>query len=250
MRMKDKVAIVTGAGRGIGKAIAQKLAAEGAKVAVADLLLDNAESTVREIQASGGEAMAIKADVTQAEDVAAMVETVQERYGQIDALVNNAGWDKVEPFLESTPETWDKVININLKGVFYTCQAVLPVMIRQGSGKIVNIGSDAGRVGSSGEAVYSATKGGVIAFTKTLAREMAKHKINVNVVSPGPADTPLFQEIAGYNPKITSALERAIPFRRLAEPEDIANAVCFFASDEAGYVTGQTLSVSGGLTMV
>jgi len=248
--MKDKVAIVTGAGRGIGKAIAQKLAAEGAKVAVADLLLDNAESTVREIQASGGEAMAIKADVTQAEDVAAMVETVQERYGQIDALVNNAGWDKVEPFLESTPETWDKVININLKGVFYTCQAVLPVMIRQGSGKIVNIGSDAGRVGSSGEAVYSATKGGVIAFTKTLAREMAKHKINVNVVSPGPADTPLFQEIAGYNPKITSALERAIPFRRLAEPEDIANAVCFFASDEAGYVTGQTLSVSGGLTMV
>ncbi|ADG06003.1 SDR family NAD(P)-dependent oxidoreductase [Kyrpidia tusciae] len=249
MRLRDKVVIVTGGGRGIGEAICKKLADEGARVVVADLILENAASTAEAIASRGGQALAVKVDVTKRVDVEAMVEQAKSTYGRIDVLVNNAGWDKVEPFLDSDEETWDKVISINLKGVLYTCKLVLPLMIEQGYGKVVNISSDAGRVGSSGEAVYSAAKGGVIAFSKTLAREMARYKINVNVVCPGPANTPLFEEITSYNPKISTALEKAIPFRRLAEPMDIANAVCYFASDEASYVTGQTLSVSGGLTM-
>jgi 2-hydroxycyclohexanecarboxyl-CoA dehydrogenase len=172
-----------------------------------------------------------------------------DRFGRIDVLVNNAGWDKVQPFLESNESDWDKVIAINLYGTLHCCKAVLPAMVAQGYGKVVNIGSDAGRVGSSGEAVYSAAKGGIIAFTKTLARELARYKINVNCVCPGPADTPLFAEIGAENPKLREALQKAIPFRRLARPEDLANAVAFLASDEAEYITGQTLSVSGGLTM-
>lgn len=250
MRMKDKVVIVTGGGRGIGEGICQKLADEGAKVVVADLINDNAVATAQKIVNSGGTALALKADITKRDDVAQMAGKVMEEFGRIDALVNNAGWDKVEPFLESTEETWDRVLAINLKGTLYTCKEILPIMIQQGYGKVVNIGSDAGRVGSSGEAVYAAAKGGIIAFSKTLAREMARYKINVNIVCPGPADTPLFQEISSYNPKLAGALEKTIPFRRLARPQDIANAVCYLASDEAEYVTGQTLSVSGGLNMV
>lgn len=249
MRLKDKVAIVTGGGRGIGEAICKKLASEGAKVIIADIRLETAKDTAKEIVSLGGEAFAMKLDVTLFSEVSTMVAQVKEKYGKIDVLVNNAGWDKIEPFLQNSEETWNKVIAINLKGVIQTCYHVLPIMIEQGFGKIVNIGSDAGRVGSTGEAVYSAAKGGVIAFSKTIAREMARHKINVNVVCPGPANTPLFQEISKDNPKLSSALEKAIPFRRLAEPEDIANAVCYFSSDEASFVTGQTLSVSGGLTM-
>ena len=164
--------------------------------------------------------------------------------------MNNAGWDKVEPFLKSEPRTWEMIMNINMMGQIHTCKEILPVMIENGYGKVVNIASDSGRVGSSGEAVYSAAKGGVIAFTKTMAREMARHKINVNCISPGPSNTPLFQEIGSYNEGIAAALEKAIPFRRLAQPSDIANSVAFFASEEAEYVTGQTLSVNGGLAMV
>lgn len=249
MRLRDQSVIVTGGGQGIGAAISQKLAAEGAKVAVADINENNAKKLAETIASTGGRALGIKMDVTQRSDVEQMVKHVQNTFGRIDVLVNNAGWDKVEPFLENREEDWEKVIAVNLKGVLYTCRTVLPVMIAQGAGKIVNIGSDAGRVGSTGEAVYSATKGGIIAFSKTIAREMARHKINVNVVSPGPAKTPLFQTVIEDNPKLSQALERAIPFRRLADPEDIANAVCYFASTEADYVTGQTLSVSGGLTM-
>jgi 2-hydroxycyclohexanecarboxyl-CoA dehydrogenase len=163
--------------------------------------------------------------------------------------VNNAGWDKVEPFLKSNESDWERIIAINLYGTLHCCKAVLPVMVEQEYGKVVNIGSDAGRVGSSGEAVYSAAKGGIIAFTKTLAREMARYKINVNCICPGPADTPLFAEIGEENPTLKEALQKAIPFRRLALPQDLANALTFLASDEAGYITGQTLSVSGGLTM-
>jgi len=248
--MKDKVVIVTGGGRGIGEGICRKLASEGAKVVVADLLLEKALATAKEIEKDGGVAIALKTDVTKRADVVLMSSKVVEEFGRIDVLVNNAGWDKVEPFLDSTEETWDKILAINLKGVLYTCKEILPLMIQQGYGKVVNISSDAGRVGSSGEAVYSAAKGGIIAFSKTLAREMARYKINVNVVCPGPADTPLFQEISLDNPKLAGALEKIIPFRRLANPNDIANAVCYLASDEAEYVTGQTLSVSGGLNMV
>ena len=250
MRLKDKIAIVTGGGSGIGEAISKKLASEGANVVVADIKLDAAENTVKEIIENNGKAFAFKVDITNFQEVKRLVDTTKEKYNRIDILVNNAGWDKVEPFLESREETWDKIIALDLKGVFYTCKTVLPIMIEQEYGKVVNISSDAGRVGSTGEAVYSAAKGGVIAFSKTLAREMARYKINVNVVCPGPANTPLFKEISKDNPKLAAALEKAIPFRRLAEPTDIANAVCFFASDEATYITGQTLSVSGGLTMV
>ncbi len=246
-RFDGKVAIVTGAGRGIGRGIAEKLAAEGAKVAAADVNEQTARETA---QALGGEAIGLRADVTSRESVAAMVSAVVERFGRIDALVNNAGWDKVGPFLQSNETDWEKVIAINLYGTLNCCKAVLPVMVNQGYGKVVNISSDAGRVGSSGEAVYSAAKGGIIAFTKTLAREMARYRINVNCVCPGPADTPLFAELGEDNPKLREALEKAIPFRRLARPQDIANAVAFLVSDEAEYITGQTLSVSGGLTMV
>jgi 2-hydroxycyclohexanecarboxyl-CoA dehydrogenase len=244
--LQDKVAVVTGAAQGIGRAIAHKLAAEGAVVVVADLDEAKARSTAHEI---GGGAIGIRTDVTSPESVAAMVEQVTDRLGCIDVLVNNAGWDTASPFVESDPEVWDRVIAINLYGVLHTCKAVLPVMAAQGSGSVVNLGSDAGRVGSSGEAVYSAAKGGVIAFSKAIAREVARHQVNVNVVSPGPTDTPLFASMGGDDPKLRDALTRAIPFRRLGRPEDVANAVAFLASDEAAYITGQTVSVSGGLTM-
>jgi 2-hydroxycyclohexanecarboxyl-CoA dehydrogenase len=245
-RLQDKIAIVTGAGQGIGRGIATKLAAEGATVAVADIN----ETTAKEVAAElGGGAVGILTDVTSRESVAATVSHVHEAFGRIDVLVNNAGWDKVGPFTDSDPADWDRIMAINLYGVMHTCHAVLPIMAAQGHGKVVNIASDAGRVGSSGEAVYSAAKGGIIAFTKTIAREMARQQINCNIVCPGPSDTPLFASIGGDNPKLREALIRSIPFRRLAQPEDLANVVAFLASDEASYVTGQTVSVSGGLTM-
>lgn len=250
MRLKDKVAIVTGAGRGIGCAIAKTFSGEGAKVVVADLDFGSAAYVAGEIESAGGDALAVKVNVAEGNSVGALVDAVMEKYGKVDILVNNAGWDKIEPFLESTEDTWDKVIAINLKGTINFCRAVLPIMISQKSGKIVNIGSDAGRVGSSGEAVYSAAKGGVIAFTKTLAREMARYKININCVCPGPTETPLFAEVAAGNPKIADAMVRSIPFRRLGQPSDLAYAALFLASDEAAYITGQTLSVNGGLNML
>jgi 2-hydroxycyclohexanecarboxyl-CoA dehydrogenase len=245
-RLDDKAVIVTGAGRGIGRGIVEKLAAEGARVVVSDVDEESARETAESV---GGGAVGLWADVTSKEAVEAMVREVVDRFGRIDALVNNAGWDKVGPFLESEESDWERVIAINLYGSLHCCKAVLPVMVEQEYGKVVNIGSDAGRVGSSGEAVYSAAKGGIIAFTKTLAREMARYKINVNCICPGPADTPLFAAIGEDNPKLKEALQKAIPFRRLAQPQDLANAVAFLASDEAEYITGQTLSVSGGLTM-
>lgn len=250
MRLKEKVAIVTGAGRGIGCAIATTFSEAGAKVVVADLDFSSATRVTEKIESAGNNALAVKVNVAESDSVDALVDAVLEKYGQVDILVNNAGWDKIEPFMESTEDTWDKVIAINLKGTINCCRAVLSIMISQKYGKIINIGSDAGRVGSSGEAVYSAAKGGVIAFTKTLAREMARYKININCVAPGPTDTELFAEIAEGNPKIAEALVKAIPFRRLGQPEDIAKAVLFLASDEATYITGQTLSVNGGLNML
>ncbi|HEV7210731.1 MAG TPA: 3-oxoacyl-ACP reductase family protein [Blastococcus sp.] len=245
-KLDGKIAIVTGAGQGIGRAIAEKFAAEGATVVASDLNETTAKETAAAI---GGGALGIRADVTSRESVDAMVEQVRGQFGRIDVLVNNAGWDKAGPFVDTDPADWDRVVQINLYGVLNTTKAVLPVMAEQGAGAVVNLASDAGRVGSSGEAVYSAAKGGVIAFTKATAREMARHQVNANCVCPGPTDTALFASVGGDNPKLREALTKAVPFRRLAQPSDIANAVAFFASDEANYITGQTVSVSGGLTM-
>lgn len=245
-KLDGKIAIVTGAGQGIGRAIAEKLAAEGATVVVTDINEATAKETAETI---GGGAVGLRTDVTARESVDAMVEQVRAQFGRIDVLINNAGWDKAGAFVDSDPADWDRVIQINLYGVLNTSKAVLPVMAEQGSGSVVNLASDAGRVGSSGEAVYSAAKGGVIAFTKATAREMARAGVNANCICPGPTDTALFASVGGDNPKLREALTKAIPFRRLAEPTDLANAVAFFASDEASYITGQTVSVSGGLTM-
>jgi 2-hydroxycyclohexanecarboxyl-CoA dehydrogenase len=244
--LAGKVAFVTGAGRGIGRAIALRLASEGAKVAVTDLDELTARATAEEI---GAGALGIRVDVTDPQSVRAGVEQAERLLGPIDVPVNNAGWDKVEPFLDSTEETWEIVIAINLNGPLNCIKAVLPGMVQRGRGRIISISSDAGRVGSSGEAVYSAAKAGLIGFSKSLAREMARHQITVNVVCPGPTNTALFQEVSTSNPKLTEALIRAIPMRRLGEPGDAAGAVAFLASDDAQFITGQTLSVSGGLTM-
>jgi len=243
-KLDNRIAIVTGAGQGIGKAIATKLAAEGATVVVTDVNEATAKETADGL---GNGAVGIHTDVTDRDSVDAMVDQVVSQFGRVDVLVNNAGWDKGEAFVDSEPETWDRIVGINLYGVFNTSKKVLPIMAAQGSGKVVNLGSDAGRVGSSGEAVYSAAKGGVIAFTKAVAREMARSQVNVNCVCPGPTDTALFASMGGE--KLREALTRAIPFRRLGQPEDLANVVAFLASDEASFVTGQTVSVSGGLTM-
>jgi 2-hydroxycyclohexanecarboxyl-CoA dehydrogenase len=254
MKLKRKTAIVTGGASGIGRATALALSLEGANVAIADIAIDNANRVRDEVAASGyGSAIACPVDLTKRVEVEAMVQTVLREFGQIDILVNCAGWDRLEPFVESNEETWDKILTINFKSVLHTVKAVLPHMMERGSGKIINIASDAGRVGSSWEAVYSGAKGAVIAFSKTLARETARYNINVNVVCPGMTDTPLMQAIRAQSEKtekIIDAVIKATPFRRAAKPEEIASMVVFLASGDSDFMTGQTISVSGGLTMV
>jgi 2-hydroxycyclohexanecarboxyl-CoA dehydrogenase len=251
VKLAGKVAVVTGGASGIGRAIAEALAREGARVAVLDLNEAGARETVAAIERPGGKASAHRVDVTDVAAVDATIDGVAAREGGLHVLVNCAGWDKPMPFVETTPEFWDKILAINLKGPIACIRAALRHMIKQESGKIVTIASDAGRVGSTGEAVYSAAKGGLIAFTKTIARETARHHINVNCVCPGPSDTPLFQkEFAAASPKLAESLKRVIPWGRLGVPDDVAPAVVFLASDDAGFITGQTLSVSGGLTMI
>jgi 2-hydroxycyclohexanecarboxyl-CoA dehydrogenase len=233
--------MVTGGARGIGRGIVLALAADGRKVAVADLLEEEAAATAEE---AGG--IAVKLDVTDSSSVTAAVEQV----GPVDILVNNAGWDEAKPFLETDEEFWDRVIDINFKGGLRTTRAVLPGMVERGWGRVVNIGSDAGRVGSSMESVYSGAKGGMIAFTKTIAREVAREGVTANVVCPGPTKTAFLDRIAGEGgERLVESLTKAVPMRRLGQPEDVAAAVAFLASEDAGYITGQTLSVSGGLTM-
>jgi len=251
VKLKDKATIVTGGASGIGRAIAEACAREGARVAVVDLNADGARETVALIEKAGGAAAAWPLDITDVAGVDRMVEEVAARWGGVHVLVNCAGWDKPMPFVDTTPEFWDKILGINLKGPIACMRAALRVMIKQEGGKIVTIASDAGRVGSTGEAVYSAAKGGLIALTKTVARETARHRINVNCVCPGPSDTPLFRnEFAATSPKLAESLKRVIPWGRLGVPDDVAPAVVFLASDDASFITGQTLSVSGGLTMV
>ena len=243
--MSDRIAVVTGAASGIGRATALALAGSGDRVVAADL---NAEGAAATAAQNPDRITAGTVDVADPDSVAALAETVQSQVGVATVLVNCAGWDRTDAFLNSTPEFADKVVAINYLGQVHMCRTFLPAIVEAGNGgKIVNIASDAGRVGSSGETIYAGAKGGVIAFSKSLAREMARHQINVNVVCPGPTDTPLFT--SQVDEKLQASLIRAIPFRRLAQPAEIAAAVAFFASDAASYVTGQVLSVSGGLTM-
>jgi 2-hydroxycyclohexanecarboxyl-CoA dehydrogenase len=233
--LQNKVVIVTGGASGIGAAVAARFREEGAKVAVFDL-----------------NAIPYRLDISNQTQVNEGVAAVEKDLGPVDVLVNNAGWDKAAPFLETDDALWQKIVAINLMGPIYMHHAVLKGMKARARGRIVNVASDAGRVGSSGESVYSACKGGIIAFTKTMAREMASRQININVVCPGPTDTALFRDFAGEGErgdKLKAALTRAIPFGRLGKPEDLPGAVCFLASDDAAFITGQVLSVSGGLTM-
>jgi 2-hydroxycyclohexanecarboxyl-CoA dehydrogenase len=252
-QMSNRVAIVTGGAQGIGKGIANTLGEQGFRVAVADLNLATAEQTAKEITAAGGVAIAVSIDVTDTASVVAAVTAIEAELGPIEVVVNNAGWDDFMPFVATTEEFWDKILDINFKGALRVIRAVVPGMIERGFGRIVNIGSDAGRVGSSLEAVYSGSKGGIIAFTKTLAREVATKGITANTVCPGPTDTPALRKFAEGSgddaEKVIAGMTRAVPMRRLGTPADIGPAVAFFASDAAGFVTGQTLSVSGGLTM-
>ena len=242
-----RVALVTGGGRGIGAAIVEALAAAGSAVAVADIDEGSARRVAERV-----DGMPVRLDVTDTGSVDAAVNLVEKQLGAIGILVNNAGWDQFRPFLETDESFWDRVIEINFKGCLRLCHRVVPGMVRAERGHVVNIASDAARVGSSLEAVYSGAKGGVVAFSKTLAREVARHQVTVNAVCPGPTETPMLEQMAGGGgdgTRVIDAMRRAVPMRRLGRPEDIAAAVAFLASDGAGFITGQTLSVSGGLTM-
>jgi 2-hydroxycyclohexanecarboxyl-CoA dehydrogenase len=245
--LDGKNVIVTGGGGAIGGAICRRFASYGAKVGVFDRNIDGANKVAAEI---GGHASGV--DIADYDAVGSAILQFEREVGPTDILVNNAGWDRFVNFVDTTPDLWDQLIAINLRGPLNMTHFVLKGMVARGSGRIVNIASDAGRVGSSQEAVYSACKGGIIAFTKTVAREVARKGITLNAVCPGPTDTPLLAAAAGdgeRGQRMREALVGAIPMKRVGQPEDIPGAVCFLASDDAAFITGQTISVSGGLTM-
>ena len=251
-RFDGKTVIVTGGGGGIGGATCRRFAREGAKVAIFDMNLEAAERVAADIRASGGQAAAFACNITDRAQVDAAVAAAQTQLGPIAVLVNNAGWDVFKRFLKTVPAEWEKLIAINLTGALHMLHAVLPGMVERKYGRIVNVASDAARGGSSGEAVYSACKGGLVALSKTLAREHARQSITINVVCPGPTDTALLAGVAegARDPaKLIEAFRSAIPLGRLGQGDDLASAIAFFGSDDAGFVTGQVLSVSGGLTM-
>lgn len=250
--LKDKVVIVTGGAGGIGSATCRRLAEEGAKVAIFDMNMTAAEQLAQEINQQNGQALAVQCDITNHNTVEQAVQQVESRLGPVDGLVNNAGWDIFKPFVKTNPQEWDKLIQINLVGMLNMHFAVLKGMVERNTGSIVNIASDAARVGSSGEAVYAACKGGLLSFSKTLAREHSRHNIKINVICPGPTDTALLAGVTegASNPeKLREAFIRSIPLGRLGQPEDLASAIAFFLSEDASFITGQVLSVSGGLTM-
>jgi 2-hydroxycyclohexanecarboxyl-CoA dehydrogenase len=245
-RLDDRVAVVTGAGQGIGAAIAAELSAAGASVAVWDLDGTRAKDVAGRL---GGQAVGVEVDVTSRSAVERGHAATAEALGPADVLVNNAGIDVIGPFLDSDEADWERIVAVNFLGAVRCCHVVVPGMVERERGRVVNLASDAGRVGSSGEVVYSGTKGGVIAFSKALAREVAAKGVTVNCVCPGPTDTALLDQVAAVSQKLYEGLARAVPLRRIGQPTDIAPAVAFLASDGAAYITGQTLSVSGGLTM-
>jgi 2-hydroxycyclohexanecarboxyl-CoA dehydrogenase len=250
--LRDKVVLITGAAGGIGRSLCRRFCDEGARVVGLDVDRAGLEALREQLAEHAGRLVVRPLDITDHAAVVATIGAVHAELGRIDVLVNNAGYDVAKQFAETTPEFWDKVIAVNLHGPLNLHHAVLPFMVADGGGKIVNIGSDAGRVGSSGESVYSACKGGITAFSKTIAREYARMNIRVNVVAPGPTDTPLLRSFLGegeYGQKLYDGLVRAIPLKRLGRPDDITGIVAFLASDDADFITGQVLSVSGGLTM-
>ena len=251
-RFDGKTVIVTGGGGGIGGAACRRFALEGGKVAVFDMNIEAAQRVASDIVAAGGLAAAFRCDITDRAEVDAALAGAEEQLGPVDVLINNAGWDVFKPFTKTVPAEWERLISVNLIGALHMHHAILPGMAARKRGRIVNIASDAARNGSSGEAVYAACKGGLVAFSKTIAREHARHGITVNVVCPGPTDTALFAEYkqGASNPeKLIEAFTRAIPLGRIGHPEDLPGAILFLASDDASFITGQVLSVSGGLTM-
>lgn len=246
MNFNGKTVVVTGAASGIGRATAEAFALAGARVVLGDINEEGGEAVAGALQVRGADVQFIRLDLTQPDSVEAFRDGALQRYGRVDILASVAGWGKTEAFVKNTPEFWRKLIDLNFVGTIMVTRAFVDSMIERQSGRIITVASDAGRVGSLGETVYSGTKGGVIAFSKGLAREMARYNITVNCVCPGPTDTPL---MAAVPEKIKEAFERVTPMHRLAQPSEIADAILFFASDQSRFVTGQVLSVSGGLTM-
>ena len=246
MKLDNRIAVITGAASGIGRATAGAFAQAGARLVLADIDEAGGARAAAELRAEGHKADYLQVDLTDPDSITRFAARLQAGPGTPDVIVNGAGWGKTHPFWEGSPELWAKVIALNFVGPMQLVKALLPAMIERKSGRIVNIASDAGRVGSMGETVYSGAKGGLIAFTKSLAREVARYQINVNCVCPGPTDTPL---MAAVPDGVKEALTKAIPFRRLGKPEEVADAILFYASDRSRYITGQVLSVSGGLTM-
>jgi 2-hydroxycyclohexanecarboxyl-CoA dehydrogenase len=247
--LSDRRVLLTGGASGIGRATAIRLAEEGCQVGILDL---NEAGALETAERCGGRAWVRRTDITSRTDVETSVAAFEQEVGPTDFLANIAGWDVIRNFLDTDVGLWDRIIAINLYGPLHLHHVVIPGMVKRGFGRVVNVSSDAGRVGSSGEAVYSACKGGIIAFTKTMAREVARKGVTLNVLCPGPTDTPLFDAVKAASAdgaKIGEAMARAVPLKRIGQPEDYPGTIAFLLSDDAAYITGQTISVSGGLTM-